>query len=66
MGLFYAVCEERFDRAVFCAFFLFCPTHLECEPHSISGAVSTRKDAEKLAENEKNKNDFCHKQGDML
>lgn len=50
----------------FCALFLFCPTHLECEPHSISGADSKRKDAEKLAENEKNKNDFCHKQGDML
>ena len=38
----------------------------KCEPHSISGAVSKRKDAKKLAENEKNKNDFCHKRGDML
>ena len=39
---------------------------VKCEPHSISGAVSTRKDTEKLDENRKNKNDFCHKQGDVL
>jgi len=65
MGLFYAVREERFDRAVFFALFCFAQ-RFKCEPHSIFGAVSTRKDAEKLAENEKNKKDFCHKQGDML
>ena len=65
MGLFYAVREERFDRAVFCALFCFAQ-RFKCEPHSISGVDSKRKDAEKLDENEKNKNDFCHKQGDML
>jgi len=67
MGLFYAVREgEALIGQFFCALFLFCPMRLECEPHSISGAVSTRKDAEKLDENRKNKNDFCHKQGDVL
>lgn len=55
-----ALIEQFFARS-FCS-----AQRFKCEPHSISGTDSTRKDAEKLAENEKNKNDFCHKQGDVL
>ena len=65
-GAFLAAREgEALIGQFFCALFFFAQ-RFKCEPHSISGVDSKRKDAEKLAENRKNKNDFCHKQGDML
>ena len=65
-GAFLAVREGEALIGQFFASSFCSAQRFKCEPHSISGVDSKRKDAEKLAENEKNKNDFYHKQGNML